>query len=53
LEPVMDSLRMMLMSERYLRLTPYHKYDHYGMGDLPAALTLDEYWCANSKLVAA
>ncbi|WP_205230945.1 hypothetical protein [Azospira oryzae] len=53
LEPVMDSLRMMLMSERYLRLTPHHKYDHYGMGDLPTALTLDECWCANSKLVAA
>lgn len=53
LEPVMDSLRMMFMSERYLRLTPDHKYDHHGMGDLPAALKAYEVGEPYSKLLAA
>lgn len=44
LEDVMKSVRMMLMSERYLRLPTHPQYKHYGMGDLPPVVQREDTW---------
>lgn len=39
LKNVMNSVRLMLESEKYLRLQPHTKIAHWGMGELPALVT--------------